>query len=48
MRELEPPGPPRDCAREGAFLVAEQLTLDEPPGQRRAVDFHERLDGARA
>ena len=35
------------CAREGALLVAEQFRLDQRLGNRRAIDGHERLPGAR-
>src|SRR5206468_3572104 len=38
----------RRRARKGAFLVAEQLRLEERLGYRGAVDRHERPVGARA
>ena len=41
--QLEAADPSGDRAREGPLLVAEQLALDEPGGQGRAVDLDERL-----
>src|SRR5882672_4699756 len=38
MRELEPPGLARGGAGEGAFLMSEQLGLEQVLGDRRAVD----------
>ena len=41
--QLEPAGVPGDRAGERPLLVAEQLALDEPRGQGRAVDLDQRL-----
>src|SRR5262249_2321208 len=48
LGDLDEPALLRGRAREGAALVAEQLALDELLAQARAVDFEERLAGARA
>lgn len=41
MGQLEAPGAGADGAGEGALLVAEELALDEPLGDRRGVDGDE-------
>src|SRR5262249_16189989 len=46
--ELHQPLLPPARVGEGAFLVAEQLALEERLRDRRAVDFHERAVAARA
>src|SRR5512139_1909327 len=46
--ELEPAALALGRAGERALLVAEQLALEQLLAQRRAVDRHERLGGARA
>ena len=48
VRRLEPAGARRDGAGERAFLVAEQLALDQGGGNGRAVDAHERAAAPRA
>jgi hypothetical protein len=45
--ELELPGLHSVCAGEDAALVAEELGLEQSHGDRRAVDLHRMLPGAR-
>src|SRR5205823_1500853 len=42
IRQLEPPDPLCDRAREGAALVAEELALEQTGRNGRAVELHER------
>ena len=46
--QLEEADPPGDGAGEGALLVAEELALDQPLGDRGAVDRDQRPGGAPA
>jgi hypothetical protein len=46
--DLEPPLVRADGAGERPLFVSEQLTLEDPVGQRRAVDANERASGAAA
>ena len=48
VRQLKPAKLLADRPGECAFLVAEQLALQQPGGDRRAIQFHERAALARA
>jgi hypothetical protein len=47
VRQLKTPDFRRYCAREGAPLVSEELTLDEAGGNRRTTQLHKRMIPAR-